>query len=286
MQHRSPQPIRTIAATLSIVLGSSACVSAVGRSAGKGLIEGARAEASADSTQALVQEIAEAAISYVDSAFRTDLKPTIEETWGGVISGAESTIENGEAMLNRATDSLAISVEGDISEAFNSLLRSNIEAAGAEFREELRMISSDLQFELRNNLSPAFAAAIAQATQAFVDELSEGVRTELADEMELALVTAVGSAVQAGTGDLSPVGEWLIRAGIAVGAFILILFFGWLYRDRQSSQETVLALGQALQNIEDPEIREYIREQIREKAGERNVLDWYRRFRQRRGIDR
>jgi len=240
-------------------------------------VEGARAEARADSSHAVFQEIAEVAISYVDSAFQADLKPTIEETWAGVISKAESTIDRGEAMLDRASDSLAVSVEGDLSEAFNSLLRSNIEAAGTEFRQELRLISSDLQNELRNNLGPA---------KAFVDELSDGVRTELAAEMEQALVTAVGSAVQAGTGDLSPVGEWLKKAGIAVGGFILILFFGWLYRDRQSSQETVLALGQALQNIEDPETRAYIRDQIREKAGERNVLDWYRRFRQRRGIDR
>lgn len=261
-------------------------MSSVGRSAGRGLVEGARAEARADSSQAIFQEIAEVAISYVDSAFQADLKPTIEETWGGVIAQAESTIDRGEAMLNRASDSLAVSVEGDLSDAFNSLLRSNIEASGAEFRQELRLISSELQSELRNNLSPAFTAAISEATRAFVQELSEGVRTELAAEMEQALVTAVGSAVQAGTGDLSPVGAWLKRAGIAIGGFILVLFFGWLYRDRQSSQETVLALGQALQDIEDPEIREYIREQIREKAGERNVLDWYRRFRQRRGIDR
>jgi len=249
-------------------------------------VEGARAEASADSSQAMFQEIAEVAIAYVDSAFQADLKPTIEETWAGVIEQAESTIDRGEAMLDRASDSLAVSVEGDLSDAFNALLRSNIEAAGSEFRQELLLISGDIENELRNNLGPAFTAAIAQATQAFVDELSEGVRTELAAEMEQALVRAVGSAVQAGTGDLTPVGEWLRNAGIAVGGFILVLFFGWLYLDRQSSQETVVALGQALQNIEDPEVREYIRDQIREKATERNVLDWYRRFRQRRGIDR
>jgi len=286
VQQISPHLARTIAGTLAVALWSSGCVSAVGRSAGRGLVEGARAEASADSSQAMFQEIAEVAIAYVDSAFQADLKPTIEETWAGVIEQAESTIDRGEAMLDRASDSLAVSVEGDLSDAFNALLRSNIEAAGSEFRQELLLISGDIENELRNNLGPAFTAAIAQATQAFVDELSEGVRTELAAEMEQALVRAVGSAVQAGTGDLTPVGEWLRNAGIAVGGFILVLFFGWLYLDRQSSQETVVALGQALQNIEDPEVREYIRDQIREKATERNVLDWYRRFRQRRGIDR
>ena len=258
----------------------------MGQSAGRGAVAGARSEVRTDSSQLAFQTIAEQAIGYVDSAFRADLKPTIESTWGGVIEKAEATIEEGEAMIGRAGDSLAVSVEGDLSEAFNELLRTNIETAGAEFRQELLLISADLQTELRENLGPAFTEAIGQATRAFVNELSEGVRTELAAEMEQALVTAVGSAVEAGTGDLSPVGEWLQRAGIAVGAFVLILFFIWLYKDRRSSQETVVALGQALQNIEDPDVREYIRGQIREATGERNVLDWYRRFRKRRGIDR
>ncbi|MCG8469520.1 MAG: hypothetical protein MJB57_15160 [Gemmatimonadetes bacterium] len=286
MPHISPYTARTLAGMIGLALVASGCIGSMGRSAGRGLVEGARAEARADSSQAIFQEIAEAAVSYVDSAFRADLKPTIEETWGGVVDQAEATIDRGEAMLDRASDSLAVSVEGDLSAAFESLLRASVETAGSEFREELRLISADLRVEIRENLSPAFTEAIAQASAAFVSELSEGVRTELAAEMEQALVTAVGSAVQAGTGDLSPVGEWLQRAGIAVGAFILILFFAWLYRERQSGEQTIVALGQALQNIEDPEVREYIREQIREKANERNVLEWYRRFRKRRGIDR
>lgn len=269
-----------------LALFSTGCLGSLGRSAGRGIVEGARVEVQGDSSQLAFQAIAEQAISYIDSAFRAELKPTIEETWGGVIKQAESTIEGGEAMIGRAGDSLAVSVEGDLTEAFDQLLRTNIETAGAEFRQELLLISADLQTELRENLGPAFAEAIGQATQAFVRELSEGVRTELAAEMEQALITAVGSAVQAGTGDLTPLGEWLQRAGVAVAGFVLILFVIWMYKDRRSSQETVVALGQALQNIEDPEVREYIREQIREATGERNVLDWYRKFRKRRGIDR
>jgi len=261
-------------------------VGAVGKSAGRGLVEGARAEAQADSSQLIVQEIAQLAIQYVDSAFQADLKPTIETTWAGVVDKANATIDRGGVVIGTAGDSLAVSVRGDLDEALSELLRSNIEGAGSEFREELRLISRDLRLEIQQNLSPAFSEAITVATRAFVDELSEGVRTELAADMEKALVEAVGSAVQAGTRDLTPVGEWIRNAGIAVALFASIIFLTWLYRDRQSSQQTVIALGQALQNIDDPEIREYLREQIRVKAGERNVLDWYRRFRKRRGIDR
>lgn len=276
----------TVAIGVALTLFSTGCLSSIGQSAGRGAVVGARSEARTDSTQVVLEALAQRAIAHVDSAFQADLKPTIEETWDGVIEKAESTIDEGEAMIARAGDSLAVAVGGDLNEAFNELLRDNIETAGSEFREELRLISSDLRIVIREDLSPALTEAIAQASAALVSELSEGVRTELAAEMEEALVRAVGSAVQAGTGDLTPLGEWLQRAGIAVGAFVLVLLGVWLYRDRQSSQETVIALGQALQNVQDPEVKEYIREQIRDAANERNVLDWYRRFRKRRGIDR
>lgn len=270
-----PASVSPLGALVALVVVSSC--GGIFRSAGQNALQGARTELETPETNATIRRLADSSMASVDSAFRRDLAVSLETTWTGITSSADTTILGAEQALLRIEDSLAVAIQGQVSEALEALIRRNIAELGEGTRREIPVLTAELAAGLSRDLSPAIAGAIRDGTREFVAQLSDGVRTDLGEAMEEALVNAVQKAVRAGTEEGSPL---LRNIAIGAGGFLLLLGCFWAYRDRKHHREALAAVAQAIDLRGDDRLKE----QVRQFTAARDVEGWFRGFLDNRGL--
>lgn len=269
-----------LAATAAVLL-TAGCLSSAGESLGEGAARGALETLDGPEGRAAVRAVTDTAVRHVRFAISEDLAPTVDSVVRRVLREGESTLETGEATVLRMEDSLDASLRGDLAASMEELIRRSIERAGAEGREELDATTAQLRRDLDERLVPVLEPAVRDATSALVEELSEGVRTDLAAAAETALSRGFRAGVQASAREAEESSLWqtVVRIAIGAGGIALLWLGAWLWRGRRRRDQALQAVAQAVKERGDDELRRH----IKRRTTDRRVEGWFRDYLQARG---
>ncbi|MGH7537386.1 MAG: hypothetical protein ACREMF_02015 [Gemmatimonadales bacterium] len=233
---------------------------------GHSFVVGARTELRDTATRAVIHRVLDSALVDLRTSFRSGLWPTVDSTLHTVAAFGDSTIR-------AAGETLATALEGRLSSALDSLVRTNLRSAGEEGRAQLTALSRQLRWELDYELGPSLEGSVRLATRTFMHELSDGLRTELKVAAESALAAVVRAGVQAGNNEVqsSSVGKKLAWIGVGLVAGLLALAVAWMVRDRRRNRTALeLVLGEIARHG-DAQLAAAIESRAAERRVERYV---------------
>lgn len=218
---------------------------------GHSFVAGARAELHDSSTR---------------QAIHLFLDSTIADAHGSVDASLHAVAGFKDSVLVATRESLATALEGRMSTALASLVRSNIRVAGDEGRAQMVALS--------RVLASGLDTSVRTATRAFMQELSAGLRNELKVAAESALAAVVRTGVQSGDREVqhTGVGKTLVWIGVGLVAAIIALAIAWVVRDRQRNRTALDVVLAEVARRGDPQLDRAIKSRATQQRVERYVV--------------
>jgi hypothetical protein len=259
---------RALAVTCLALLGASPGCGLNGQLVRLGQNVGSSAASSAadGGLSFLRSEPGREAIRAITDSTTASLSLGVQRELTPLLNGAvEQLTVEGQGLLRSTRDTLAASIEGQLSAALRTLLQANIQAAGEESRGQIQLLTAQLGTDLERSIFPALSFAVGQA----VDTAMVRLATAAGGSLRVAVDTIVGSAVRTGLDQARTQGEPIWRRILLGSALVALTLMGiaifWLWRDRRRRGEALFAVAQAINDAGAKDVKASVKRQARDQ---------------------
>jgi hypothetical protein len=258
--------------------GAAACFKALGKGVGDGAVIGARDQLATESTRVVLHQVTDTAIGYVNAALQRSVVPTLNSTTSGILADARTTVRGVE-------DTLAIAIEGRLSESLQRLVAANLASAGTGTRNQVHELMHQVSLDLTAEISPAIDRTVQSAGQKLASAVSERFADEwerrLSAQVESTAARAAKAAAAAGGKEVGSQPVWKTVVGLVIGIIVAILALAaaWIWRQKRRSQQALSAVTQAINSTGTPELKA----EVKRRAMDGKVEGWLHDFLEKQG---
>ena len=252
------------------------CARDLGRGAAQGAVGEFELFLDKPETQARINRLIDSTMVAVSASYESRLEPKVHATWASALDDGRGFLADGKGTLRDAEADLSNQLDHSLSASLERLLRHNLSVAGEEGRNQVALLSSQIEKTFQERLSQSLSRAMGATVDTMVTHLAIGMRTQISPAAALAAKNAVNESVKEASNQAqkTPLWKWgvVLAIGIIAGLAGVILYR--VIRDRNQSR---LVLDLITREI-DRTGNEELKSTIKKRAETKRVEPWLSGF--------
>ena len=252
------------------------CARDLGRGAAQGAVGEFERFLDKPETQQRINRLIDSTAVAVSASYQSRLEPKVNATWASVLDDGRGFLADGKGTLRDAEADLSNQLDHSLSASLERLLRHNLSVAGEEGRNQVALLSTQIERTFQERLSQSLSRAMGATVDTMVTHLAIGMRTQIAPAAALAAKKAVNESVKEASrqAQKTPMWKWAVVLAIGIIAGLAGVILYKIIRDRNQSR---LALDLITREI-DRTGNEELKSTIKKRAENKRVEPWLSGF--------